>query len=309
MSLATRCTACGTVFRVVQDQLRVSNGWVRCGRCGEVFNAVESLVDLDRPGEGATPSAHGARVMEELARVAGSPPEAPPPPAPPEAPSPAPPAPPPEAPPPAEDAAPERPPLPDIRADAAPPPGESDLRGHWRADSPPAVAPGFVRQADRAARWRHPGVRLALAGVALAALVGLGWQVSLSHHDWIAARWPAAQPWMQRFCGAAACVVEPPRRIEGLVVESSGLVRAGAAGTYRLTVVLRNRDRLALRVPAVDLSLTDAAGRLVARRVLTPVEFGAAVTSVSAGGELSLAATLRTRDMPVVGYTIEIFYP
>ena len=48
MSLATRCTACGTVFRVVQDQLKVSEGWVRCGRCNEVFNAFEGLFDLDR---------------------------------------------------------------------------------------------------------------------------------------------------------------------------------------------------------------------------------------------------------------------
>ena len=48
MSLATRCTACGTVFRVVQDQLRVSEGWVRCGRCNEVFNALEGLFDLGR---------------------------------------------------------------------------------------------------------------------------------------------------------------------------------------------------------------------------------------------------------------------
>lgn len=48
MSLATRCTACGTIFRVVQDQLRVSDGWVRCGRCAEVFDAREQLFDLDR---------------------------------------------------------------------------------------------------------------------------------------------------------------------------------------------------------------------------------------------------------------------
>ncbi|MDE2296774.1 MAG: zinc-ribbon domain-containing protein, partial [Burkholderiales bacterium] len=48
MSLATRCTACGTVFRVVQDQLKVSEGWVRCGRCNEVFNALEGLFDLER---------------------------------------------------------------------------------------------------------------------------------------------------------------------------------------------------------------------------------------------------------------------
>ena len=48
MSLATRCVSCGTVFRVVQDQLKVSEGWVRCGRCGDVFNALEGLFDLDR---------------------------------------------------------------------------------------------------------------------------------------------------------------------------------------------------------------------------------------------------------------------
>jgi predicted Zn finger-like uncharacterized protein len=48
MSLATRCTACGTIFRVVQDQLKVSEGWVRCGRCQQVFNALEGLFDLER---------------------------------------------------------------------------------------------------------------------------------------------------------------------------------------------------------------------------------------------------------------------
>src|ERR1700712_4775131 len=48
MSLATRCLACGTIFRVVQDQLKVSEGWVRCGRCDEVFNALDGLFDLDR---------------------------------------------------------------------------------------------------------------------------------------------------------------------------------------------------------------------------------------------------------------------
>ena len=48
MSLATRCTSCSTVFRVVQDQLKVSEGWVRCGRCDAVFNALEGLFDLGR---------------------------------------------------------------------------------------------------------------------------------------------------------------------------------------------------------------------------------------------------------------------
>ena len=48
MSLATRCPSCGTVFRVVHDQLRISEGWVRCGRCNAVFDAAEVLFDIDQ---------------------------------------------------------------------------------------------------------------------------------------------------------------------------------------------------------------------------------------------------------------------
>jgi predicted Zn finger-like uncharacterized protein len=61
MSLATRCPACGTAFRVVQDQLKVSAGWVRCGRCAEVFNALEGLYDMD--------SAEGGAQVDDAAEV------------------------------------------------------------------------------------------------------------------------------------------------------------------------------------------------------------------------------------------------
>ncbi len=48
MSLATSCVHCGTVFRVAEEQLKASEGWVRCGHCQQVFNALESLFDLKR---------------------------------------------------------------------------------------------------------------------------------------------------------------------------------------------------------------------------------------------------------------------
>ncbi len=44
MSLVTRCTSCGTLFRVVADQLKISDGWVRCGQCATVFDAQAHLV-------------------------------------------------------------------------------------------------------------------------------------------------------------------------------------------------------------------------------------------------------------------------
>ena len=67
MSLATRCTACGTIFRVVQDQLRVSEGWVRCGRCAEVFDAREQLFDLDREAPPPWPPA-GPEIIADTHR-------------------------------------------------------------------------------------------------------------------------------------------------------------------------------------------------------------------------------------------------
>lgn len=43
MSQITRCPSCTTLFKVVPDQLRISEGWVRCGHCGHVFDATQHL--------------------------------------------------------------------------------------------------------------------------------------------------------------------------------------------------------------------------------------------------------------------------
>ena len=63
MSLITRCPACGTMFKVVPDQLKISDGWVRCGQCSEVFDA---SVHLQTAGsEPAQAGVEGApRVVE-----------------------------------------------------------------------------------------------------------------------------------------------------------------------------------------------------------------------------------------------------
>jgi predicted Zn finger-like uncharacterized protein len=49
MSLITRCPTCQTQFRVVPDQLRISDGWVRCGQCQEIFDASLHLLAPSPP--------------------------------------------------------------------------------------------------------------------------------------------------------------------------------------------------------------------------------------------------------------------
>lgn len=49
MSQITRCPSCLTSFKVVADQLRISEGWVRCGQCKEVFDASAHLLPAAPP--------------------------------------------------------------------------------------------------------------------------------------------------------------------------------------------------------------------------------------------------------------------
>jgi len=297
MTLAARCPACATVFRVVQDQLRVSEGWVRCGRCAEVFNAIDGLVDID--AEAAAKPAQRPpgrdRVLEDLARVTqagGIDIETPSPPPPSIAP-----------PPPA--------PLPQPQ-DEEPSPAAFD-DSEFRAEPPEprtaGHAPEFVRRAERAARWQRPIVRLGLAVAAIAGATLLAAQAAVEYRDLVAARWPFSRAALEPACGWLGCRVEAPRSIESLAVESSGLVRIDSTSTYRLSVVLRNRASIALAAPAVDLTLTDSQGSVIARRVIRLAEFGQRENSVAGASDLPLQLTLAAVERPVSGYTIEIFYP
>lgn len=45
--MRTRCPACGTVFRVTSEQLRLKAGKVRCGHCQTVFNAFDEFLPED----------------------------------------------------------------------------------------------------------------------------------------------------------------------------------------------------------------------------------------------------------------------
>lgn len=308
MSLATRCPACGTVFRVVSDQLKVSEGWVRCGRCAEVFNGAQRLFELDASAPGATPQPQPGATANALAVAAaddagltdsadaghvalavialevepeiGATAE----PAPDDAVA---------APALREATAPAEPTLPAGRADSA---GNDDV-------------PQFMRRAERAARWQRPRRRGLLAGIAVLLATLLAGQLTLHYRDELAARWPAATAPLQAACAALGCRVQAPRHIAALNVDSSGLVRLPDSAHYRLTLVLQNKAPTAVLMPAVELALTDTQGHTVVRRVLSAAELGHSADRLAPRSELALQATLDLGDRRVAGYTVELFYP
>ena len=339
MTLATRCISCGTTFRVVQDQLRVSDGWVRCGRCDTVFDALDSLIDLDPPapiepiapikpitpsressadptasadeavpidiqqllerqdqeteegsnGIGQDQAANSAKVFALQAEtglieppivvqpietvVTGDPPMA---------------------------------------AGSRP---RNTTQMSASADSAvapvaPITAPAFMRVADRQVRSNSPAMRAALLGTSLILLIMLAMQVVYHQRDSIAARSPTAAAVLNSACARWNCSIGPVRRIGELSIESSALSKvAGKPQSMRFTMSLRNRGNTELAMPAVELNLTDAQGKLLARRALLPHDFLVDPPVVDATTALPLQLVLSTGDVRVAGYTVELFYP
>jgi hypothetical protein len=167
----------------------------------------------------------------------------------------------------------------------------------------------FVQLADKAERWRRPWVRATLALSALLLTLLLAAQIAVARRDALVAQWPQSRSLLQALCGPFDCRIEPLRRIELISVDSSGLTRIDDGPVYRLALVLRNRGDTPLLAPAIDLSLSDASGALVSRRMLSPADLGAARNTIAAQQELPLQALLMSADRPLTGYTIEIFYP
>ncbi len=57
MRFVTHCPTCGTSFKVVPDQLRIAQGWVRCGQCQTVYKADDKLELEEQVMGAATPLA------------------------------------------------------------------------------------------------------------------------------------------------------------------------------------------------------------------------------------------------------------
>lgn len=312
MSHVTQCPACSTHFRVVVDQLKISDGWVRCGQCGEVFDARVSM----QPWPLQPPPASAAHAVAD--------PETPPVPqtetaatqALPDLPVEA--TPTPSAAVPEMDAEPEREhllPATD-RADPADPPSANDSA---RPDvdaaplPPKDIAPsvGFVRQAQRRAAWRRPWVRLLGAVLGLLLTAVLAGQVLLHERHRLAAAHPDWLPVLQMLCEPLACTIEPYRRIESVLIDSSALVRE-REDLYRLEVGLKNTSDMALAVPALELSLTDSADEVVLRRVLLPTDWEAPADILMPNATLAMSLHLSLsgpNELRMAGYRVLVFYP
>ncbi|MBK6615445.1 zinc-ribbon and DUF3426 domain-containing protein [Ottowia sp.] len=335
MNLITCCPACSTLFKVVPDQLRISAGWVRCGHCAEVFDAQAHL----------QPQGLGAEVPQTIAPVSVPAPEPIPnfasllrQPDQPDAVAVSPVAWPDEAAEPAgaasADVGAAVPVVVPLVADpaAAEPvttvdfvlsdlgrneedsqfdPGDGLPSAPSAADDAPQETPSFVAQARRRAFWASRPVRLGLGLAVVVLALGLGLQMIVSQRDWLAARHPQLAPALAALCHPLGCAVQPYRRLEAIVIDSSSFNREGP-NAFRFSLTLRNSAGLPVATPALELALTDVQDQVMVRRVVHPADLGAPA-ALAARGEFSGASALTVADASqpsaIVGYRLNAFYP
>lgn len=327
------------MFKVVPDQLRVSDGWVRCGHCSEVFDASAQLQEpaavaqawaarpMTRDAQDAPPAApaataaatHEPGIDSQPADAASEPPS--------DLPS--------EVPydssllspvdevvlreefDPAELDAEARRLVEDpldrpfqLRREDLSRPGEltaspsappsSELDSQLQSEPGPVDEPTFLRQAKRDARWRHPAVRALLALAALALAALLALQVAVQERDRLAAAQPALRPWLAQLCAAAGCRIAPPRQIEAIAIDSSSFNKV-RPDAYRLQVTLKNQARTPIAMPALELTLTDSDEQPVVRRVLMPGDFAAASPAIGPASEWSGGIGIGVADNALAG--------
>lgn len=340
MSLITQCPACSTLFKVVPDQLRVSQGWVRCGQCDEVFDANAHMRNLTaeteqqpesqpqafaQPQPELDPDAQQNPVAEAESAPISDPLEEQPSEVP-KSESPA---------PPAEydwgsvlqsnpqhheqsadvsvDAFLEKspqelidPPLP------VPATKEFGLEAFSAEPAPDYLKSASFMAVKPAARSQSMGARIAWLTLLLLLVAGLAVQVVLHERDRLAATHPVLKPALLALCEVAACKVAPFKQIDAIVIDSSTFSRV-QQDVYKLSVTLKNNAMLEVAKPALELTLTDTQDQAVLRRVIAPAELGDKVVSLAAGEDVSwtipIAVKVPEGAARVAGYRVLAFYP
>ncbi len=302
--MITRCPECSTLFRVVADQLKISEGWVRCGQCSHVFDGTANLqheAAHAAPLVTALPD-EASNIHDELAAFD------------------------------LNDEAPTRPvkepdlaPLvPELQSGAdvataliGPEPEEAADAGvlPWRAQTElevPSAPVSFLHSSERRSIWSRPGVRWLLALSSLALSLALTLQVLVHERDRIAATWPDVKPLLQTLCQGLGCAIAPLKAIESITVDSSSFDRV-RADVYRLQIAIKNTAHTELALPALELTLTDTRDAAVLRRVLLPADFKTPVRSIAAGADWSGVLTVSVAGVAsparIAGYRVLAFYP
>ena len=298
MNRITRCPACATVYRVGDEQLSAAGGWLRCGQCQHVFDSTGFVLNWAPSAGGGSPASDQAesKVASDAALPADQ----------------------------------GRLVIDDFlkHEDRSLPaklsPAGDDLSSFEEALSTfrpqldvlpqtPAAASGHLADTE------NPKSSEA-AGEASAPVTRKGWSVSFGllgvllalqlayvQRHAVGQHWPAFESLLQNLCAKMPCDLAPLQHAEGVVIESSSLVRR--SDDFVLSWTLRNTTNSTVGMTSLELTLLDVPDKPVLRKVFSPSLVGA--PALLTPGQLWAGELILRTDAGLVfsDYRILSFYP
>jgi len=142
--------------------------------------------------------------------------------------------------------------------------------------------------------------------------VTLALQLTLAGRDWLASRVPALEPALVALSGLIGLRVQAPRELDSLTLESFDVQAGASADALMMDLLMRNRAAHAVRWPAIEMSLSDAAGVLLVRKVVLPADYlGPSLPPAGAppDQETALRLALQVTGFAPAGFSLKLFYP
>jgi predicted Zn finger-like uncharacterized protein len=282
-----RCPECGTIYKLVPDQLKIAQAWLRCGQCQHAFDSTGLVVawpaaNLEPNGVTDLPAEAERLVIDDLLKQ--------------------------------EDKS-----KPDAQsvttvsafeealASFKPQPLSSMTTERLDLN---AAADGLYQQGaaqtEQRGRQASSAWTLKLAVLFLSLVLALQW-VWIERHA-LAAAEPGIAKVLRAVCQTWGCEISAPPVRDGMVIEHSSLTPREEGG-FLLRWSWRNATSQALETPALELTLVNAQDKVLARRVIFVTDLQAPA-SLAANqtwdGQLQI---MTGDDLTPLGYRLLSFYP
>lgn len=367
MALATKCPQCGSLFRVVADQLKLRGGLVRCGQCRAVFDAIGSLTYVEdsavvpmrtakeetpaavpspAPPAEETPATRHALGRSTTLRISPVPPATL-----------------------AGNLPPRREPFMPLRDEPVVVrtrtkestvtgmeardehvaetiagtqgrvptlvrPNEAPETGQVEALAVEGVEPvaGVTPEADDATREteeaerppsfmqpkrrKRRGFSVVFGGGAALLVVLAVIQLAVIFRSQLMIHWPQSRLLLTDLCSVFRCTVNWPMEAAQLAVMGTELQAIQGTDVLELSALIRNRADFTQSLPAIEVTLTDARNRPLARKVFTAADYLASAGEPTArlqeglapGSDLTIRIHFEARGLSPAGFLVYPFY-
>ncbi|MGE5161555.1 MAG: DUF3426 domain-containing protein [Betaproteobacteria bacterium] len=172
--------------------------------------------------------------------------------------------------------------------------------------------PSFTRPRRRQRR----GFSIVYGGGAALLVLVAAIQLAVIFRGQLMIHWPQSRPLLTDLCGVLRCNVNWPMQADRLAVIGTELQAIPGTDALELSALVRNRADFRQSLPAIEVTLTDARNRPLARKVFTPADYLASAgeptsrlqEGLAPGGDLSIRILFEARGLAPAGFLVYPFY-